>query len=765
MAKDSINDKAEQLKENGWLVVSGEETAAEIAAALPKDIAAQVVLTRDKKTFYIAMRSWYDAHALDTDLTPDGAAVIKAIDEELNPRESTTKQPSTLSFFTDQYGRVFASVLIESGGVANYAIRSKAFRGIAALQVMQEVDGRGNPKKPTADHISTFLAECEAQAYKTKLVYDIYNRAARFGDDYFIDLADAAWRVVRFNYAGWQVLAAQPHPMFMRYSHQQAISIDAEGDKAAFNNFIDLLHVSTEYRIQVETYTILTGLAGIQHVILYMIGAQGAVKTTAQELIGAVFDPTITETLTLPHQQRELVQQLMHHYTPIYDNVDLISDDIASDLCRACTGGGFEKRQLYTDDDDVIYRYRRKVMLNGINIANQRPDFIERCLIIPQERVTNEQRKPKEEVLKEAAELLPKVRAYCLDMLVKAVNEYPKVAQELRGRLPRMADYCIWAEAVSRALGNPPLTFYTQYMAQQSRQTLEALLSDAVGELVLAWLDGNEEWQNNKAVSVAPKQLHSDLLAMAEERKYNLKQIRFPGSPTWLSNRLNNLKHNLAEYGIRIDTGVRGRTSNSYLFTLNCSTSSNSSTLSRQTGGGAIQNVVEQSEQSRGGGAIQNAVEQSKLILPQQKPDDSGASGASGAIKGYNMGNNTSSVQSREASAGSGVHLPADGVGVAHAPTPPGNKPSPNPELIQGRVQSFISRLPISGVIAGPKWGDWSYLINSNFADLPQEEVAREFKKALELGDLLVLSRSDGLFSVAPARRQVNTDPEYDNIE
>lgn len=83
--------------------------------------------------------------------------------------------------------------------------------------------------------------------------------------------------------------------------------------------------------------------------------------------------------------------------------------------------------------------------------------------------------------------------------------------------------------------------------------------------------------------------------------------------------------------------------------------------------------------------------------------------------------------------------------------------------LIQGRVQSFISRLPISGVIAGPKWGDWSYLINSNFADLPQEELVREFKKALELGDLLVLSRSDGLFAVAPARRQDNTDPvDYD---
>ena len=123
---------------------------------------------------------------------------------------------------------------------------------------------------------------------------------------------------------------------------------------------------------------------------------------------------------------------------------------------------------------------------------------------------------------------------------------------------------------------------------------------------------------------------------------------------------------------------------------------------------------------------------------------------------------------SSEAPAGSGVHLPADGVGVAHAPTPPTSKSKSrrvNPELIQGRVQSFISRLPISGVIAGPKWNDWSYLINSNFADLPQEEVVREFKKALDLGDLVTVPRPDELFAVAPATRQVNTDPEYDDIE
>ena len=224
------------------------------------------------------------------------------------------------------------------------------------------------------------------------------------------------------------------------------------------------MRVSENSKILIETYVPLLFLAGIPHVILLLWGPQGSVKSTAQELIGSIADPTITETLTMPGQQRDLVQQLMHHFIPVYDNVDHIPDNIASDLCRACTGGGFEKRQLYSDDDDIIYRYLRKVLLNGLGVPNHRPDFIERCLLIEQSRVPKKERRTKKEVLHEGEELLPYVRTYCLNILVVALNSYDTVECRAPGKLPRMADYAIWAECVARAIGYEPMVFFNRYM-------------------------------------------------------------------------------------------------------------------------------------------------------------------------------------------------------------------------------------------------------------------------------------------------------------
>jgi hypothetical protein len=557
------------------------------------------------------------ADYFETNKTNPPQEVASVFDIVREETATVFPQHRKIAFFTDQYQRVCACVTIDAGGTANYPIRSKAFRGIAAVWVMSQKDRFGNPRPPTSENINTYLTGCEAKAYLDKIHYEIYNRAARFDQEYYIDLGDKYWRVVTFNKSGWEVLEGQPYPMFMRYGHMQPLVIAQKGSKIAFARFIDLLHVSVEYRMQIEVYAVLTGLAGIQQVILYLIGSQGSIKSTSQELLGSIFDPTITETLTLPRQQRELIQQLMHHYIPVFDNVDFISDELASDLCRGCTGGGFEKRLLYTDDDDLIYRYLRKIMLNGVSIGNHRPDFVERCLVISQERVAIPERRQKSVVMKEGKELLPEVRAYCLDVLVLALNEYEVVSKELEGKLPRMADYCIWGECVARGLGYEKLAFYQSYMDLQGDQTINALLSDAVGELLISWLQNNEVWKTKKTLEVSPNILHSELKSMAEGRGYNLRTIKFPGSPTWLTNKLNGLKHSLAEYGIKVDTGIRGRKNNSYCIS-DCSTSS----------------TTPQSRLQKDDGAIPGCVEQQDRVTPNNAVVDGGASGVSGVISG-----------------------------------------------------------------------------------------------------------------------------------
>ena len=88
-------------------------------------------------------------------------------------------------------------------------------------------------------------------------------------------------------------------------------------------------------------------------------GEQGSAKTTLQELIKMLVDPSIVKTLTFPRDINELVQQLSHNYIAYYDNISVIKEQISDALCRAVTGSGFSKRQLYTDDDDIIYNFQK----------------------------------------------------------------------------------------------------------------------------------------------------------------------------------------------------------------------------------------------------------------------------------------------------------------------------------------------------------------------------------------------------------------------
>ena len=98
-------------------------------------------------------------------------------------------------------------------------------------------------------------------------------------------------------------------------------------------------------------------------------------------MLRRLVDPSSMETLSLPRDQKELVQTLAHHYVAMFDNVDTLQPWQSDMLCRACTGEGFSKRQLFAVDDDIIYSFRRCVGLNGINIAATRADLLDRSIL------------------------------------------------------------------------------------------------------------------------------------------------------------------------------------------------------------------------------------------------------------------------------------------------------------------------------------------------------------------------------------------------
>jgi len=50
--------------------------------------------------------------------------------------------------------------------------------------------------------------------------------------------------------------------------------------------------------------------------------------------------------------------------------------------CRLASGGSFAVRQLYSDDDEVLFQASRPILLNGIEDVIRRPDLADRAIFL-----------------------------------------------------------------------------------------------------------------------------------------------------------------------------------------------------------------------------------------------------------------------------------------------------------------------------------------------------------------------------------------------
>ena len=82
----------------------------------------------------------------------------------------------------------------------------------------------------------------------------------------------------------------------------------------------------------------------------------------------------------------------------MFDNLSELSEGCSDMLCRSVSGYGFSKRELYTNDDDVIYNIKRTIGINGINLTATKPDLLERSILIALERISTENRKQESEI-------------------------------------------------------------------------------------------------------------------------------------------------------------------------------------------------------------------------------------------------------------------------------------------------------------------------------------------------------------------------------
>ncbi|HEX6294784.1 MAG TPA: hypothetical protein VFZ46_06475 [Nitrososphaeraceae archaeon] len=373
---------------------------------------------------------------------------------------------------------------------------------------------------------------------------------------FYYDLTNSNWSAVKITSQGWSIEKTPPI-LFRRYSNQlpQAIPVnklennDNKNEINVLDKFVNLLNIKdNDNKLLLKCYIISLFIPGIAKPILMLHGEQGSAKSTLQELIKMLVDPSIVKTLTFPRDINELVQLLSHNYITFYDNVSVIKEWISDTLCRGVTGSGFSKRQLYNDDNYIIYFFQRCIGFNGINLAATKADLLDRGIIIQLERIPKEKRRKIEDIWKDFEILRPQLLAYIFDILVKVLQVKQKGGIKISNGLNRMADFEEYAEIIARCMGYPEDEFLRVYQDNIGIQIDEAIQASPLSMAVIELMDNNN---GDDILIDTASELLLKLNDIAETKlKIDIKKIpSWVKSPNQLSRKLNEAQTNLREKG------------------------------------------------------------------------------------------------------------------------------------------------------------------------------------------------------------------------
>jgi hypothetical protein len=433
--------------------------------------------------------------------------------------------------FLDQYGAAWACMKINDHQ-ENLRLKSAAFKGhLLKCYVADHDEGVG---RETMTQVTDLLA---ARAEEKR---SLFNRFAWVNRKLYIDLGTPDWVCIEIDAEGYRKIQLGV-PLFRRYPHQQPLpEPECGGHVQDVLKFLALKDEAVQILLLVWLCT-----APLEHIPrpgIVFHGLQGSTKSTAQEIMRSLIDPSSTPLLSLPKDSGEFVQLMNHHAVVSIENIGRLPIWASDDLCRAVTGAGFLKRMLFSDDDDVIYSFQRTFLMNGINVPGTRPDLLDRTILIELPRLAPEERLTKEELQRGLEQARPRIFGAMLEVISKAMRTRPPI--KLTG-LPRMADWCKWGCAISEALGIDHQRFLSAYHRNVGYQHEEVINAEPLCQALLHFLGDKTQWCGE------PAELFTNLKEIGEQM--DLTKEGWPKATHTMSRKLNSLAHNLAEVGIKVN--------------------------------------------------------------------------------------------------------------------------------------------------------------------------------------------------------------------
>jgi hypothetical protein len=402
-----------------------------------------------------------------------------------------------------------------NGHRETWPIRAKGFRRWLARRFYEATQGA-----PSSEALQSVLNVIEATAQFDAPERAVNIRVAGLDDRIYVDLGDESWRAVEIDVSGWRVIN-DPPVRFRRAAGMKPLPIPVPGGSVStLKSFLNL-------KSDTDFVLVVAWLLGClrnrgPYPVIVLSGEQGSAKSTFSAILRAMIDPNTAPLRALPREDRDLFIAATNGHVLAFDNVSGLPAWISDTLCRLATGGGFAVRQLYTDQDEVLFDAVRPVILNGIEDIVTRPDLADRAVFLTLEPIPEELRRPEAELWTAFEAERPRILGVLLDAVVQGLRRLPETRLE---KLPRMADFALWVTACETALW-PDGTFWSAYCSNRDEAVDGVIDADPVAAAVRAVMSKRTEWRGTA----------SDLLgALAEVAGERVaKSKSWPESPRGL---------------------------------------------------------------------------------------------------------------------------------------------------------------------------------------------------------------------------------------
>jgi hypothetical protein len=439
-----------------------------------------------------------------------------------------------VELFHSSDGAGYADITI-NGHRQTLSIKGRVFRRWLARRYYETTKSA-----PRSEALTSALNVIEAKADFDSDERQVFIRVGAWDGKIYLDLCNHTWRAVEIDAAGWRLID-KPPVWFRRTNGMLPLPTPILGGSVkSLRAFLNLK--SDNDFVLVVAWLVAALRNSGPYPVLALSGEQGSAKSTLTAILRELLDPNTAPLRALPREDRDLFIAATNGHVLAFDNVSGLPAWLSDTLCRLATGGGFAVRQLYTDNDEVLFSAMRPVILNGIEDIVTRPDLADRAIFITLEAIPEDKRKPEGELWTAFERERPQVLGALLTALSRGLRNLPTTKLPA---LPRMADFALWGAASEEKPG----AFSVAYEANRATAVNDTIEADLVATQVCAFADKHKEGWRGTASELLE---HLEAQLGEEKLREHRKVKAWPQGARALSGNLRRAATTLRKIGVEV---------------------------------------------------------------------------------------------------------------------------------------------------------------------------------------------------------------------